>query len=295
MKTRLGLVCLTAGEDVRYRTLTRARYLKLSPESQEAALHDLYADNLQRLFKALSYCAANNIRMYRALCGIFPLNDETVGMQVLKKFKQAANAFGPQAERLRVRVLMHPDQFVVLNSERQTVIDQSLHILSRHALVFDMLGLPRSPWSALIIHGGKSGRAADLIRVLRELPVNIRTRLALENDERAYSAAEILEICQQTGLPMVFDPHHHVIKDKLTSYEHPSVAGFIAAARKTWPNPDWQVAHISNGAGSFADARHSELITNFPSALFHVPWVEVEAKGKENAIRHLRKLWPQLE
>jgi UV DNA damage endonuclease len=291
---KLGLVCQTLDNRVRYRTVTRARFLTLSAASQRDCLRDLYADNLQRLFNAVRFCAEQKIHLYRVLCGLFPLNDEPAGEEILAEFAPAAAAFAAHAEKHRVRVLMHPDQFVVLNSERPSVIQQSIHILSRHARVFDLLGLPRSAWSPLLIHGGKGGRAAELEEVIRDLPPGIATRLALENDERAYSAVEIVRLCERAQVPMVFDPHHHVVHGKLDTYEHPSVREAVEAARGTWSRPEWQVAHISNGATAFADPRHSDLITDFPSALWKVPWVEVEAKSKDEAIRQMRLKWPAL-
>lgn len=294
ISVRLGLVCMTTTPEVRFRTVTRARFLSLSPASQESTLRDLYEDNLRRLFAALSYCSTHQIALYRALCGIFPLNDEPVGSEVLAAIAPQAARFGSAAEAKGIRVLMHPDQFVVLNSEKPNVVQQSVHILSRHAHVFDVLGLPRSPWSALILHGGKSNRAAELARTIAELPPGASSRLVLENDERAFSARQILEVCQQTGVPMVFDPHHHIVREKLSSYAHPSVREFVQLSRETWPHPDWQIAHVSNGASHFNDPHHSELITDFPPALFQVPWVEVEAKGKQTAIFELRKRWPSL-
>ena len=53
------------------------------------------------------------------------------------------------------------------------------------------------------IHGGKGDRADALVRVIRGLPDGIRTRLVLENDEYAYSAAEILDVCRRAEVPMV--------------------------------------------------------------------------------------------
>lgn len=266
----------------------------MSTTSQEACLKVLYADNLQRLFKALAYCTANHIRLYRMLCGVFPLNDEATGDRVLNSLSEAAGKFGTRAEALGIRVLMHPDQFVVLNSERPEVVRQSIHILKRHARVFDLLSLPESPWSPLILHGGKSGRSHQLVEAIRSLPLNVRLRLALENDEHGYSAQEILEICRESKVPMVFDPHHHVVMEGLESYDHPSVSEYVRLARETWPSAGWQLAHVSNGAQFFRDPRHSDLIKDFPPALFSVPWVEVEAKAKQEAIFDLRRRWPGL-
>ena len=141
------------------------------------------------------------------------------------------------------------------------------------------------------IHGGKSQRPDQLVQVINELPEEIKSRLALENDEYAYSGNEILEVCDRTGVPMVFDAHHHICHENLDSYDDPSVAQMFYAARTTWANPDWQLVHISNGEQAFNDRKHSNLITDMPSVYSEAAWIEVEAKQKEEAIAHLRSWW----
>lgn len=289
---RLGLVCLSAGSEVRFRTITRTRYLALGLNERKSRLVELYADNLGRLRAALEFCRAREIPLYRAISGLFPMSDESLGKRVLMAMRDQVAEVGALAKRYAIRVVQHPDQFVVLSSTSDQVVRQSITILRKHALAFDLLGLPRSPWSAIILHGGKTGRADRLLEVIRHLPVNVRGRLVLENDEYAYSAGDILDICHQVGVPMVFDAHHHVIKEKLDSYEHPSIAEMTRAAGRTWPNGDWQIVHVSNGVDSISDPRHSDLIHIMPSAFADVPWIEVEAKGKEKAIDHLRRTWP---
>ena len=61
----------------------------------------------------------------------------------------------------------------------------------------------------------------------------------------------------------------------------------MLAARRTWQPPQWQVVHLSNGLDGPQDRRHSHLIAHVPSAYADVPWIEVEAKGKEDAIAGL--------
>jgi UV DNA damage endonuclease len=183
---------------------------------------------------------------------------------------------------------MHPDQFVVLNSDSPQVIVNSIGILRHHARVMDLLRLPRSPWAAMTIHGGKGGRGDRLVQTVRALPDGIRLRLVLENDESAYGAAEILDVCRGAGVPMVFDAHHHLVHDELPDYGHPSMRKMTLAARRTWPKPSWQLVHISNGRERFDDPRHADFITTMPPAFHDVPWIEVEAKAKEQAIRALR-------
>jgi UV DNA damage endonuclease len=287
----LGLVCITVSEQVRFRTITRKRLLQLGGIEQEQALRVLYAENLKRLDGAISFCESQGIRLYRLSSALFPFADEPVGAGVLAEFTDAMRIVGTRAIDLGIRLVLHPDQFVVLSSDRPEVITNSIKILSTHAHVFDLLGLPQSPWSLMNIHGGKGDRAERLISVIRDLPDSIRLRLTLENDEYTYSSAQILQVCQAAQIPMVFDAHHHAIHDHLDSYEDPSVAEMLAAARTTWQVPEWQLTHISNGKESFNDPRHSDYIMLMPSAYRQVSWIEVEARMKELAIAKLRQDW----
>ena len=287
-RPQLGLVCITASDAVRFRTMTRKRLLQLDAAEQKSALRLLYADNLSRLGKAIDYCHDNSIRLYRLTSALFPFADDPVGDDVLEEFGDATAAQGQRALDLDIRLVLHPDQFVVLSSDSPHVVKNSIKILETHARVMDMLRQPHSCWAVIEIHGGKSGRDEQLVRVIRQLPEAIRSRLALENDEYSYSASEILEVCRAAGVPMIFDAHHHIVHEKLESYEDPSIAEMLAAARETWPVPEWQLVHISNGREFFNDRNHSDLIVVMPSAYRNAPWIEVEAKHKELAIQKLR-------
>ncbi|MGI0488054.1 UV DNA damage repair endonuclease UvsE [Pantanalinema rosaneae CENA516] len=287
----LGLVCITASNQVRYRTLTRKRLLQLEPAAQHQALRELYAENLRRFELAIDFCQAQQIRLYRLTSALFPFADDSLGEAVLTEFAEPLQQLGDRIQSASIRVVLHPDQFVVLNSDRPDVIANSIKILTTHARIFDLIGLPQSQWAAMNIHGGKGDRADRLISVIRDLPAAIHSRLTLENDEYTYSAEAILAICQAAQVAMVFDAHHHVIHAHLDSYEHPSVAQMLAAAQTTWTNPDWQLVHISNGCEFFTDPRHSDVITEMPSAYWNAPWIEVEAKLKEQAIAGLRQNW----
>jgi UV DNA damage endonuclease len=285
------LVCITASDEVRYRTITRTRLLQLEEAEQQDRLRDLYAANLARLELALDFCIRHQIGLYRITSDLFPFADAPVGEPLLAEVAPELARLGQKATRSDIRMVMHPDQFVVISSESPRVVENSISVLAHHAHVLDLLEQPRSPWALVEIHGGKSKRADALIETIRGLPDPIRSRLALENDESAYSAAEILAICKAAGVPMVFDAHHHIVKEKLESYDHPSVAEMVLAARESWPDPTWQLVHISNGREHFQDRRHSDLIEIMPESYRMVPWIEVEAKQKEIAIAKLREEW----
>ena len=288
---QLGLVCITHTDAVRYRALTRKRLLQLGADEQKRVLRELYADNLGRLNGAIDFCAARGWRLYRMTSGLFPFADDVAGEDVLEEFRAEIARTGRRATALGLRLVLHPDQFVVLSSDSPQTVANSIKILNAHARVMDLLEQPRSPWALIEIHGGKGGRSERLIEVIGQLPEGVRARIAFENDEYIYSAAEILDVCRRARVPMVFDAHHHVVHEGLTSYDHPSVGEMVDAARATWPVPAWQLAHISNGRERFNDRHHSDLVTEMPEAYRRVPWIEVEAKHKELAVEKLRAEW----
>jgi UV DNA damage endonuclease len=287
---RLGLVCITHSDAVRYKTVTRKRLLQFDASEQKRMLRELYAANLARLNAALDFCVETGLSLYRMTSGLFPFADDEAGSDVLEEFREEVAAVGTRAAELNIRLVLHPDQFVVLSSDSPRVIINSVKILETHARVMDMLGLPRSPWALIEIHGGKGGRSDRLVEQIGLLPEAVRTRIAFENDEYIYSAQEILDVCKRAGVPMVFDAHHHVVHESLDSYDHPSVAEMVEAARETWPVAEWQLVHISNGRESFRDRHHSDLVERMPAAYSRVPWIEVEAKHKELAIARLKEM-----
>lgn len=287
----LGLVCITTSSEVRYRTITRKRLLSVDLREQETLLQEIYLHNLGTLFRAIDFCTANNIRLYRISSQIFPFADEAVGIEILSRLEGELRATGQRANERGLRLVIHPDQFVVLNSDSADVVKNSIKILTMHARTLDYLDQPQSAWSLLELHGGKGKRGEALVATIQELPFNIRSRLALENDEYIYSATEILEVCQAANVPMVFDAHHHVCYEKINDYNDPTIYNMVKAARTTWSKAAWQLAHISNGREFFTDRRHSDLVLEMPEVYKRIPWIEVEAKQKELAIQHLQKEW----
>lgn len=279
---------MTTGDEVRFRTVTRTHLHKFAPDAQRQLLRELYRDNAERLRRGFVFCRAHGISLFRMSSDLFPFADTELGVQVLSEFAGDLARLGEAAAGLRL--VMHPDQYVVLSSDRPEVVDNARRVLQMHALVLDLLGQPRSPWASIIIHGGKGDRGAALAAQVQKLPESVRSRLVLENDERAYSAAEILKVCKESEVPMVFDAHHHIVHERLDSYDHRSVKQALHQARRTWREPQWQLTHISNGRESFGDLRHSDFITTMPSCYSEAPWIEVEAKAKDHAIARLRDL-----
>lgn len=291
VKSNLGLVCITHSEEVRYKTTTRKHLLSLELPAQIEKLRWIYTENIARLKTAIEFCLASDINLYRMTSNLFPFADEALGAELLTEFTGDLAAIGTDALQRNLRLVLHPDQFVVLSSDSDAVIENSVKILKMHAQTMDYLKQPRSEWALMNIHGGKGDRIDKLVSSIEKLPDEIRSRLTFENDEHAYSSAQILEVCRRTQVPFVFDAHHHIVREKLENYDDPSVEETFYAARETWTDPENQLVHISNGREKFGDRAHSDLVYTMPEVFRFAPWIEVEAKHKELAIRQLQNDW----
>jgi UV DNA damage endonuclease len=238
---------------------------------------------------AIKYCSDNGIKMYRVTSHLFPFYESTVGADILDHLTDKLLDVGNLARALDIRVVMHPDQWVVLSSDTKEVVERSIQELQHHARVFDDMGLSQTHYNLLNIHGGKRDRLNNLIKVINDLPTNVKSRLTLENDENCYSVRELYKVHELTNIPILFDFHHSIINNKLCSYDHKKITEEYQVAASTWSQHSNVTTHISNGAADLLDSKHSDYIVRYPELLLTVPWVEVEARKKELALVQLKQ------
>jgi UV DNA damage endonuclease len=277
---QLGLVCLTSPQCptvIAYRKPQRAQ---ATPER----LKRDYAANVAILRQALVYCRdILHTRLYRMPSGLLPWLDAGLPGSRAAFDSVRHSMAGIGRDFPDMRITSHPDQFVVLSSDRPDVVARSIATLEAEGEVADALGLPRSPWSGINIHGGKADRLDTLKRSLDLLSDAVRSRLTLENDEHCYSVGQLATV----GVPVVYDAHHAIVSKRCAT-DHESLDEDAALARSTWGDVP-PLAHLSNGIEGVHDRRHSDLISYVPPSLSEYEWIDVEAKGKEMAIADLRR------
>ena len=254
-----------------------------------------YVNNVKKLAEMIPFIHRQGVKLFRVSSALFPLGDkverELWDNDEVKKHLKLAGDF---IINNGMRVSTHPGQFCVLSSDSDDVIANARADLDIHAWIFDMMGLPETPYYAINIHGGKSNRIGKLIDQINKLPDNIRKRLTLENDESAYSVLQLLEAHRETGLPITFDSHHHTFNtDDLMMEEA------YEAACATWGDIR-PLQHISKTDpvhvnGNFTDRRkHSDLIHYVPDCQLNALRenkvdVEVEAKLKNISVMKMSK------
>lgn len=287
---RWGLCCLFLDAPIRYRTATHRYVSTLTPAARRAYLQGIARDNAAALLASVRQCRALGIGAFRITSGILPLGTHPVSGYPLERLdrtgaiREAFLEAGTLARELDIRLSFHPDQFVVLNSEREQVVESSIGELEFQSGVAELVGA-----DVLVLHGGgMAGGApaalARLERAVHRLSVRARTRLALENDDRQFRPAELLPFCERLGVPFVYDVHHHRCNPDTLSIEE-----VTARARATWGRrePYFHLSSPREGWGGTDPKPHADYIdpADVPAAwLGAAVTVDVEAKAKERAV-----------
>jgi len=277
------------------RTLQLGRYRTGKYVSEQ--ISGTYEHNVEALVKMLPRIAKSGVRLFRISSAMFPLADQVDPSLWCEneKLSSLLDRAGRIIKEFNMRVTTHPGQFCVLSSDSENVVKKAFTELEIHAWMFDVMGLDSSCKYAINVHGGKSDRSDQLCRRIDELPDNVRCRLTLENDETAYSVMNLLDVHKRTGVPIVFDTHHHIFNDDSLSMEEA-----MLATMETWPTGVNPLQHISNTEphlmnGNFIDRRkHSDMIHYVPDCQLKFLRdkkidVEVEAKKKNVAVFEMSK------
>lgn len=118
---------------------------------------------------------------------------------------------GETARANDVRLSFHPDQFVVLASDRPEVVNKSIEEFEYHVDMARWMGYGKQ-FQDIKINVHISGRKgpAGIIDVLGRLSPEARNAITIENDEISWGIESSLELAGHLGL--VLDIHHHWVK-----------------------------------------------------------------------------------
>lgn len=261
MIIRLGYVAiaLNLGKVTSSSTLTYTRYLKLNKEDRLKKLKEVTYSNIEALEKILRYNIDNNIHFYRMTSNFIPLaTHPDVMWDYLKYFKKDLEYIGKLIKDNNLSVDAHPDQFNVINSDRESVVENTLRTLNMQVDLFEAMNYEQGK---LVIHiggaeGGKDIALDRFINNLKNFPKRITDRLILENDDKTFNAKEVLQICEKTNLPMVFDIHHH----NCNNCEE-DIKSLLPQIFKTWEDEELvPKIHFSSPREFEKDRKHADYI-----------------------------------
>jgi UV DNA damage endonuclease len=287
---RWGLCCQFLDAPIRFRTATHRYVATLTAAERRKYLVGIARDNAAALDAAALHCHTLGIGAFRINSQILPLGTHPVSGYTVERLdrsgaiRDAFVAAGQTAARHGIRLSFHPDQFVVLNSERPEVVQSAVDELDFQAAIAELVGA-----DTLVCHGGGIGGGVTealerLERGLDLLSEPARLRIALENDDRLFTPVALAPLCLRAGVPLVYDVHHHRCNpDGL------SVKDATALALSTWVGREpWM--HISSPRDGWASANPRAHADYIDPADVPREWrrltttVDVEAKAKERAV-----------
>lgn len=279
-------------------TVTFSNYSKIKSEEEKIKkLKSVTYSNIEALEKILRYNIDNNIHFYRLTSKLIPLSTHPeVNWDYAKYFGKELKRVGNIIKENNMRIDFHPDQFNVINSIKDKVVKDTIRNLNHAVDLYDLMDYKEGK---LVIHIGSSagGKEESILRFIDNLsnfPQRIRQRLILENDDKIFTAKDVLKICQEVRLPMVLDLHH----DKCNNNKEP-IEKNIGEIFDTWNYEKLPPkVHYSSPRDGGLDRKHADYI-NCEECIDFLNMVKktvnrdfdimIEAKKKDQALFKLVK------
>lgn len=273
-----------------------SRTFRLASYSDENLISVL-GGNIACLGRILRYNVEKGLLFFRVSSDLVPFASHPVcTLDWAGHFAVELRGIGDYVKEHGIRISMHPDQFVLINSNRPDVVERSIAELDYHCRLLDAMGLDESAKVQMHIggiYGDKDAAIGRFVSNYRRLPARIRRRLAIENDDRSYSLRDCIAIHRTLRVPVVFDVFHHSI---LSSGE--PVREAVAQAAGTWRRRDGSLMvdyssqapgrRRGSHAGRLSAARFRRFLAEIDGLDFDLM---LEIKDKErSALRALKIL-----
>jgi len=290
MLHRLGYACICLSTDAR---ASRGTVLR---NATPARLRELIAANLDGLRSILEFNARARVLLFRISSDVIPFGGHPVNeLRWWEEFGEPLATLGAFVRGQGMRVSMHPGQYTLLSSPDERVTAAAVADLTWHARFLDAMGL--NVEHKLVIHGGgiygdKPAAIDRWVERYHALAPEIRRRLVVENDERTYSADDVLELSRRTGTPVVLDTLHHMLKPGDPARP---LGDLLPEVFRTWRAEDGPPKlHFSSQAGDKRPGAHAdyadadEFVAFLESAPDQSFDCMLEAKAKDLALFRLR-------
>ena len=262
MRVRFGYVAIAMRLDkvTSSSPVTYKKYASIDSEKERLSLlKRVTQSNLRDLIKILNYNIEYDIHFYRLTSKLIPLaTHQEVLWNYSKVIKTECEQVAQLIQSHQMRVDAHPDQFNVLNSTNPAVVESSIMTLEHQLDLFDLFQMKHGK---LVLHvggkaGGKDNALERFVKTFHQLSPRLQQALILENDDKTYSAKDVLGLCQQLNIPMVLDIHHH-----RCYHDEPSLDNIVEDVFKTWNDDYWPPKiHVSSPKEFENDRRHADFI-----------------------------------
>jgi UV DNA damage endonuclease len=251
---RIGYACINNSVDC-----TTSSTFRLRSFSDDKLIQKVQ-QNLNCFMKILEWNLKNDIYFFRLGSGLVPFASHPIcKFDWMEYFKKDFEKIGKFVKKNKMRISMHPDQFVVINSLNNKIVDKSVREIEYHCDILDLMKLGDDAKITIHVGGVYGDKLSSMKRFVEnynKLSSRIRKRLIIENDHISYSLRDCLWISDKTGVPVVFDTFHH---ECLNNSE--SLRECVLSSRKTWKKKDGPIIlHYSSQKKNGILGSHAENI-----------------------------------
>ncbi|NRD79100.1 UV DNA damage repair endonuclease UvsE [Bacillus sp. BRMEA1] len=278
-------------------TMTFKQFQKI--EDREAAIRKLERislSNLQNTLRILKHNAASDIHFYRFSSRLIPLanHEELLDWNYLKPLNKLLREIGDFANKHEIRVDFHPDHFVLINSMKKEILQNSIQTLKMHYLLLKEMGI--EPTHRCVMHVGGNYKETDVslerfIDNWMVVPRSIQKMIMLENDDTSFTLEDTLYLCEKLEIPLVFDYHHHLAHHRNADWEV-----HWKRVIQTWRHSPLPVKmHISSPKSQKEFRYHADFVdinmffrflNAIKGSVLQIDCM-IEAKSKDEALFHL--------
>lgn len=296
----IGYACInmTLGSQKPKITTNRGMIRKTFDEKGLSYVSELVLQNVRDLIQVVKWNEQNGIKFYRMSSEIFPWMSEYdfSNLPDYKKICTLLMGIGTLAKKYGQRLTFHPGPFNVLASPNETVVQKTIVDLNKHSQIMDLMGLSTTPYNKINIHvggvyGDKNSALQRWVDNFKLLDDNTKSRLTIENDDKqsAYTVRDLMFIHENTGIPIVFDYHHHTCHpDGMTHREA------LDIAISTWPKDITPIVHVSEPRDDKNFRAHHDYVYNKIDSYGYDVDVMMEAKAKELAVLEYKNIHKDL-
>ena len=200
-------------------------------------LSEVINANLSCLREILEFNVERDLLFFRISSNTIPFASHQICQFYWEDhFKNHLESIGCYIKQHDMRISMHPGQFVLLNSPKQSVIENSIRELEWHCRFLDALALDATAKVQIHlggVYGDKKRSVEKFVSNFDHLSKFIKKRLVIENDDYSYSLQDCLAASEKTEIPIVFDTLHHTC---LNNGE--SILEALELAQETWKEKD---------------------------------------------------------
>lgn len=296
----IGYACInmTLGSQKPKITTNRGMIRKTFDQRGITYVSELALQNVRDLVEIVKWNYKNGINFYRMSSDMFPWMSEYEFSDLpdYNRIKAILSGLSTLAEKYNQRLTFHPGPFNVLCSPTEDVVRRTISELNKHSQIMDMIGLSTTPYNKINIHvggvyGDKQSAMERWVENFHLLDENTKNRLTIENDDKqsAYTVRDLLYIHEHTGIPIVFDYHHHTCHpDGMTHQEA------LTIAMSTWPKGIVPAVHISEPRDEKNFRAHHDYVVNEVNTYGYDIDIMMEAKAKELAVLEYSKSFKSL-